>query len=211
MADNYTELQAEILSWLDRDDADLVAAVPDMIAAAEDFLEQDIAHWKRESEQTFPVDPGGEYTPPADFYGVVLLSKNGTDIELVYNQKLERLSGTVADNWLLLENDSLYRYASLAQAESWLKNDPRIVVWSQIAKEQVESMNRQGHGQPSGDTRADKRPFRAAMLQGSDGWIDYVSPAEAMDIVRSGMEIADNGGRQVYSLWAGKLRVVPAS
>lgn len=51
-------------------------------------------------------------------------------VEIVYYQKLHRLSDTNPSNWLLTGSPDLYLYGSLMQAAPYLKDDARVQLWS---------------------------------------------------------------------------------
>lgn len=52
--------------------------------------------------------------------------------ELAYYQKLEKLSASVATNFLLTQAPDVYLYGSLLQAAPYLQFDERIPVWSSL-------------------------------------------------------------------------------
>jgi hypothetical protein len=49
-----------------------------------------------------------------------------------YYQAIESLSTSNTSNWLLEDAPNIYLYASLIEAEAWVKNDPRIATWAQL-------------------------------------------------------------------------------
>lgn len=57
----YSELQASIANWLNRDD--LTAVIPDFIALAEARISRDLRHWKQEKRVTTDVDERYENLP----------------------------------------------------------------------------------------------------------------------------------------------------
>jgi hypothetical protein len=54
----YTELQASIASWLNRDD--LTANIPDFIALAESSINTEVRHWRMENRAETTID--GQFT-----------------------------------------------------------------------------------------------------------------------------------------------------
>lgn len=46
-----------------------------------------------------------------------------------YYQQIEALSDTNTSNWLLEDGPDIYLYASLLEAEPYIKNDDRIAIW----------------------------------------------------------------------------------
>lgn len=70
----YSELQAGIADWLNRDD--LTAQIPDFIALAEARMNRDVNHWRREKRATATAD--GQYTAlPEDFYRPIRMHLEG--------------------------------------------------------------------------------------------------------------------------------------
>lgn len=58
---NYTDLQASIANWLNRDD--LTSVIPDFIALAETRIARDLRHWKQEKRVTTNIDERYENLP----------------------------------------------------------------------------------------------------------------------------------------------------
>lgn len=66
-------------------------------------------------------------------------------LEMGYFGKIPALSDSQTTNWLLSKSRKTYLYGSLAHAEAFLKNDPRIATWKalfQQSKDQLISANR---------------------------------------------------------------------
>ena len=64
-----------------------------------------------------------------------------TDFELLYIQKLDALSGSNADNWLLLEAPDVYLYGALLHSAPYLAEDQRVAVWAQMYAASVQRLN----------------------------------------------------------------------
>ena len=64
-----------------------------------------------------------------------------TDFELLYIQKLDALSGSNADNWLLLEAPDVYLYGSLIHSAPYLVEDERVAMWAQMYSASVARLN----------------------------------------------------------------------
>ena len=64
-----------------------------------------------------------------------------TDFELLYIQKLDALSGSNADNWLLLEAPDVYLYGSLIHSAPYLVEDERVAIWAQMYSASVARLN----------------------------------------------------------------------
>jgi hypothetical protein len=60
--------------------------------------------------------------------------------ELIYYAKLNKLSSTVASNWLLSQAPDVYLYGSLMQAAPYLKDDARIQIWAAIYTRGLEEL-----------------------------------------------------------------------
>ena len=64
-----------------------------------------------------------------------------TDFELLYIQKLDALSGSNADNWLLLEAPDVYLYGALIHSAPYLVEDERVAIWAQMYSAAVARLN----------------------------------------------------------------------
>jgi len=64
-----------------------------------------------------------------------------TDFELLYIQKLDALSGSNADNWLLLEAPDVYLYGALLHSAPYLAEDERVAIWAQMYSASVTRLN----------------------------------------------------------------------
>lgn len=60
--------------------------------------------------------------------------------ELSYFAKLDKLSGSVASNWILQNHPDAYLYGALLQAAPYLKDDERISIWTTLYAAAVEAM-----------------------------------------------------------------------
>ena len=62
------------------------------------------------------------------------------EVEISYYQKIAALSDTNTSNWLLESYPDMYLYGALIQAEPYLKNDQRIILWKsalQLAQDEL--------------------------------------------------------------------------
>jgi len=64
-----------------------------------------------------------------------------TNLELLYYQKTTALSGSNADNWLLLEAPDVYLYGALLHSAPYLAEDERVAVWAQMYGASVARLN----------------------------------------------------------------------
>ena len=62
--------------------------------------------------------------------------------ELAYFQAVNKLSDSVASNWLLSAASDIYLYGALMQSAPYLKDDDRLAVWGQLYTSAVEQLNR---------------------------------------------------------------------
>jgi len=64
-------------------------------------------------------------------------------IELLYYGKLDALSDSNADNWLLLDAPDIYLYGTLIHSAPYLQEDARLAVWAQLYSAAVKRLNDQ--------------------------------------------------------------------
>ena len=60
--------------------------------------------------------------------------------ELAYYSKLDKLSDSVTNNWILTSHPDAYLYGSLLQAAPYLKDDERVGIWTNLFVSAVEAM-----------------------------------------------------------------------
>jgi len=60
--------------------------------------------------------------------------------ELAYYAKLDKLSASVATNWILTSHPDAYLYGALLQAAPYLKDDERVGVWSGLYVAAIEAI-----------------------------------------------------------------------
>ena len=195
MATTYTELKDEVQRWLDNNNPNLIAAIPEFIADAENEFQRMLHTLEMECRSKHPIVPlgtadedRGVYALPADWSGHQLVARVGEEIVAVYLRKLPRLSDTNASNWLLDAHPDLYRYMSLAGAESWLKNDERIKVWATRAGTILQSVvtrdqDERHSGGPLVARGRAERPW--AYRDRTDGRYEYLTQWEFEDLVNS--------------------------
>lgn len=196
MAANYTELKAEIESWLDKNYAPLTAAIPTMILDAEAIFNRRLRTWEMECSRTTPLIPNGlveanrgRYDLPGDWLSNRTVRRDGTNLRLVFRYRLPALSDLNPTNWLLNKNPDLYRYASLSSAESWLKNDPRIELWKSKTDEllleiSVASDHDEYSGRPLRTKTSNDRVWE--LTNRTDGAYDFLSLDRFFDLESSG-------------------------
>jgi len=60
--------------------------------------------------------------------------------ELDYYAKIDKLSDSVASNWILASHPDAYLYGALMQAAPYLKDDERVGIWTTLYAAAVEAM-----------------------------------------------------------------------
>lgn len=63
--------------------------------------------------------------------------------ELIYLAKVPALSDTNPDNWLLIAAPDVYLYGALMHSAPYLKDDPRLTMWSGLYAAAVDNLNKQ--------------------------------------------------------------------
>ena len=94
----YTELQASIASWLNRDD--LAANVPDFIALAESSINTEVRHWRMETRAETTID--GQFTGiPSDWLATIrfhLQNDGTTDLRYLSRAAMQSQRAEVQDS-----------------------------------------------------------------------------------------------------------------
>jgi hypothetical protein len=71
-----------------------------------------------------------QYTIAGNSLWLLTYVDGQTKLTLHYYQNIEPLSDSNTSNWLLEDAPNIYLYASLLEAEPFIKNDERIPVWT---------------------------------------------------------------------------------
>ncbi len=80
----YSELKTSIAGWLNREDANTIAKIPDFIALAEAKISRDVRHWRQEKRVTTNLNEQYENLPN-DWLGMI-------QIQLTQGGKLQSIS-----------------------------------------------------------------------------------------------------------------------
>ena len=73
------------------------------------------------------------YTIIGNSIELVPAPSGNVDLKMVYYQKIPSLNATTqTTNWLLAKSPDLYLYATVMQAQPYLKDDARLQLWSQM-------------------------------------------------------------------------------
>ncbi len=75
------------------------------------------------------------------------------DIAGVYYARPDLLSGSNTTNWFSNNAPDLLLYGALIEAESFIKNDPRIMVWKDLYAQALESVKEEESVQRGGPLR----------------------------------------------------------
>lgn len=65
--------------------------------------------------------------------------------EFLYYEEIDKLSASVASNWILNYHPDIYLYGALLQSAPYLKDDARIQVWSVLYAGAVGSINNESN------------------------------------------------------------------
>jgi len=87
----YSELKSSIAGWLNREDADTIAAIPDFIKIAETNMERSIRHWRQEKRATATIDT--QYSAlPADYIEGIRFNLDSDQrlIEMISSAEMQR-------------------------------------------------------------------------------------------------------------------------
>ena len=87
------------------------------------------------------VDGLNKYTIAGNKIWLLTSIDGSSKLALHYYQGIEALSDTNTSNWLLEDAPDIYLYASLLEAEPFIKNDERIAVWSQALETAIKDLH----------------------------------------------------------------------
>jgi hypothetical protein len=71
----------------------------------------------------------------------VFRPSNSTTATLYYYQSIPALTASNTTNWLMTKHPDLYLFATCAQAEVYVWNDPRLPMWKARTEELLEQIN----------------------------------------------------------------------
>lgn len=74
--------------------------------------------------------PPTGYTIIGNSIELVPAPSDNVDLKMVYYQRIPSLSAANPTNWLLTKSPDLYLYATLMQAQPYLKDDARLQTWA---------------------------------------------------------------------------------
>lgn len=80
------------------------------------------------------------YTIIGNTIELVPAPTGNVDLKMVYYQRIPALSATNPTNWLLAKSPDLYLYATITNAQPYLKDDARLQTWAQMRAGLLEQM-----------------------------------------------------------------------
>lgn len=83
------------------------------------------------------------YTIVGDEIQIVPKPDSGYTVEMAYHKKFDALSDSATTNWLLTNAPDLYLFGSLIEAEPFLKNDKRVVLWEAKYRNAIDALQKQ--------------------------------------------------------------------
>lgn len=163
---SFSDLSTSILTWINRTgDADLTAAVPDLIRLAEfdaqrrlrvgemlasttitltdgaGSLPSDYLQYRRIWDTAYPdvdLEPGTAESARGFRITGSSISTYPTTIGTLgidYYQEVPALTSSNITNWLLEKAPDVYLYGSLSAAMPFVQDDNRIAVWKRLLEE----------------------------------------------------------------------------
>lgn len=206
----YTELQAAIQNWLDNDNANVVATIPDSIALAEAKFSRDLRLWEMENRILIPLVPAvpvpgeeGYYALPDDWNGYKSVARQTDNLLVNYWQRLTPLSNINTTNWLLDKHPDLYLYASLVELSQFSKSKDEATIWSANANAAMQEIIATDWSTMYGGV-----PSKIHQPLSDDNEMMYISPTEYDALESSGSSdyLPSNG---VFTVSASYLRIWP--
>jgi hypothetical protein len=132
--DEYMQVPAD---WLET----IRIHITDSGTSAVNLISRDAMADKRQGDED--VSGNVAYYTHADGQIQLYPTPSGTtNFELLYYSKIEALSGSNADNWLLLEAPDVYLYGALIHSAPYLAEDERAGVWAQMYSAGITRLNR---------------------------------------------------------------------
>jgi len=211
----YAELKAAVQNWLDNDNVDVVAVIPDAIAMAEARITRVLRTWEMESRVPLELVPEGTleedlgyYALPADWAGHKSVVRRTDDLLITYWARIPPLSDANTDTWLLLKHPDVYLYGSLMELSGFAKSAGEIERWSQAYTTTLDEILRANWDDTypgSGQTvRASVRP---------SGALRYVTPKEYDEMEAAGADSSRNcapiTASGYFTVSAGAIRIWP--
>ena len=213
---NYTELKDAIQRWLDNNNTNVVAAIPDAIAMAESRMSRVLRVWEMECRTITPLLPAvpveeelGYYGLPNDWAGHKSVVRRSSDLIIIYTARIQPLSNTNNANWLLLKYPDVYLYGALLELSAFAKSATEIERWSQAYStalaEIIEADWKDTYSEESLDIRSSV----------SSGSLEYITPKEYDELEASGEDAYDSLSCSsdyvtgYFTVSAGAIRIWP--
>ncbi len=217
--DSYSGLKASIQAWLDNNNPNLIASIPDMIVLAESWMNRHLRTRETECFAPTPLAPEdvtedclGIYALPTGWNGARTVRRVGAYLHLLYNKRIPTLSNGQPTNWLLEKYPDLYLYASLANSEAWMKNDERVAMWAKAATEALQEVNKHDWCTKVSGSPLRSRPrseaFWGTTDAGTAGTLEYLPPFDFFDLTaRDPTPLTDQAGW--YTITEDRLHIWP--
>ena len=218
----YTELRSAVQRWLDNDNPNLIAAIPDFIALAEASLNDSLYCRERECRISTPLVPTpppadpddyGVYDLPEDWGGHRSLERVGDLLWILYWQRIPSLSDETPTNWLLLRRPDIYLMTALANSEAFLKNDPRTQLWGSASTQAIEEFlkadDRERYSGSPLRARVDVERDWADRSAWEDDRLEYLPPWEFFDIIARAHMAGPRENQGYYTVTEGFIRIWP--
>jgi hypothetical protein len=211
----YAELKTAVQNWLNNDNVNVVAAIPEAIAMAEARITRVLRTWEMECRVPTELVPDGTleedlgyYGLPDDWAGRRSVVRRADDLLITYWARIPPLSDSVPTNWLLAKHPDIYLYGSLMELSGFAKSAEEIKRWSQAYTTTIEEIVKQEWDDSypgSGRTvRASVRPSGALL---------YVTPKEYDEMEAAGEDFSRNcastTGSGYFTVSAGAIRIWP--
>lgn len=214
----YAELQTAVQSWLDNDNANVVAAIPDAITLAEGRLSRLLRVWEMECRTTTPLTPTnvakeelGYYALPDDWGGHRSVTRTSESLLILYWRRLPALSDVNTSNWLLLKHPGAYLYGSVMELSKFAKSQEEAATWeakfNAVISEIAESDWINNYGTP---VQATKLPIAVPRATANLGRLEFINPIAYDDLEATGAitDLPDcNAG--YFTVSAGMIRIWP--
>lgn len=215
MATTYAELKQEIEDWCDNRNSNFIAIIPTLIQDAESWFRRHLHTREMECLITTPIAPAGVteeqlgiYDLPADWGGHKALWKDEDTLSILYWRRIPDLSDTNTTNWLLDKYPDVYRYASLAAAEGYLKNDPRLPLWASAAVQGLQEIaEHDEHDRFSGGPLQSRRERWWTGVSRYSGRYEYLPPFDFHDLTVAKESLYD--GTRYFTVDQSFIRIWP--
>lgn len=207
---NYSELAAAIQNWLDNNNTNVVAAIPDAIAMAESRLNRTLRTWEMECRTITPLVPGvpveeelGYYGLPDDWGGHRSVVRGADNLLITYWARIQPLSQSVQTNWLISKYPDVYLYGSLAQLTGYAKDQVGADRWTGAFEAIIKEIESRDWNDSWGRSQMTIRQSPVNLLR-------YITPIEYDEMeLGQGVICTPTADAGVFTVSAGAIRILP--